>query len=143
MKTVRKCTFETNSSSCHCVTTIPQDELKKFAENRLHYCIYLPDTGDYCNGDKYQIMSLEDARKQYNRDYEELNKKYPNSYEKLYQDTEDVHKNDDDWQDFFEDDLENGLLSSTLGMYLSFDMFMSYIVIENDLKFDVTWWNNC
>ena len=88
-------------------------------------------------------MSLEDARKQYNKDYEELNKKYPNFYEKLYQDTEDVHKNDDDWQDFFEDDLENGLLSSTLGMYLSFDMFMSYIVIENDLKFDVTWWNNC
>ena len=48
MKTVRKGVFETNSSSCHCVTVLSKDELQKFAKNRWHDCIYLPDTGDYC-----------------------------------------------------------------------------------------------
>lgn len=140
MKIIRKNVFETNSSSCHCLPIIGKDELRHFAQNQNSYCIYLPDTGDYQTGNKYKIMSFDDAFKQYIKDYDRYNnsmlvKRYPDLAIKNYPDTE-------EGQEEWEEDLEKNYLAKTLGLYCTFPNFMSYIVVEQDLKFDVTWWNN-
>ena len=146
MKTVRNGVFETNSSSCHCVTVISKDELQNFAKNRWYDCIYLPDTGDYCTGSEYKIMSKEDARLQYNRDHvlkNEHRSKYGSDFiTPVYQNDEYTQKDDEYWQDKFEDDLEKAYLDDDLGKYLTFEQLMAMGVIDNDIKFDVSWWNN-
>lgn len=143
MKSVRYGTFETNSSSCHCVTVISKQELENFARNRWYDCIYLPDTGDYCTGSEYRIMSKDDARLQYNKDHSYVDKEGKVAfYEKVYQDTDGVHKNDDDWQDDFEDDLDRMYLDDDKGRYMTFEQLMACAAIEGDIKFDISWWNN-
>ena len=76
MISVREKVFETNSSACHALTVIPQKDLEDFAKNRCHKCIYFPDTGEYQTSNYYQIMEIEDAFKQYNRDHEKPNAHY-------------------------------------------------------------------
>lgn len=146
MKTVRKGVFETNSSSCHCVTVLSKDELQNFAKNRWYDCIYLPDTGDYCTGSEYKIMSKEAARLQYNHDHilaNEHSLKHGSAFiTPVYQNDEYIQKDDEYWQDKFEDDLEKGMLYGDSGKYLTFEQLMSCAVIEGDIKFDISWWND-
>lgn len=145
MKTVRKGVFETNSSSCHCVTVISKDELQNFAKNRWYDCIYLPDTGG-CTGSEYKIMSKEEARLQYNHDHvlaNEHRSKYGSAFiTPVYQNDEYIQKDDEYWQDKFEDDLDKGMLENDLGKYLTFEQLMTMAVIDNDIKFDISWWDN-
>ena len=44
--------------------------------------------------------------------------------------------------DKFEDDLDKGMLENDLGKYLTFEQLMTMAVIDNDIKFDISWWNN-
>lgn len=141
MKTIRNGVFETNSSSCHCATLISKEELKDFAGNQYCMCIYLPDTGDYQTGSEYKIMSIDDAFKQYNESRKKFNesrfvKEHPDCARYVYSD-------DEKGMMKFEDDLERNYLSREDGVYLTFGNFMAHALIESDMKFDVTWWNNC
>ena len=141
MISVRESVFETNSSSCHCLTTIPKEELVDFSKNRHHKCVYLPDTGDYQTGDKYEIISTEEAFKRYNDCHKAQNKIYQ---EHGWNDMLVVtYPEDEDGLELFENDLEEGRLVADSGKYLSFRELMEYIIIHSDLQFDVTWWNNC
>lgn len=141
MVTIRSGTFETNSSSCHCLTMIPQNELATFAANQWDRCIYLPDTGDYQTGSDYKIMSFDDAFRQYNESRKKFNesdwvKEHPDCARYVYPDTE-------DGQNKWEDDLERNFLSREDGVYFTFANFMAHVIVEGDLRFDVSWWNNC
>lgn len=140
MISVREKVFETNSSACHALTVIPQKDLEDFAKNRCHKCIYFPDTGEYQTSNYYQIMEIEDAFKQYNRDHEKPNAHYREKgwldlIVKTYPDT------DQGLLDF-EEDLDKDFLQNDQGKYLSFENLMKYTVIEHEMKFDIGWWNN-
>ena len=91
-------------------------------------------------------MSMEDARLQYNHDHVPMNEhrsKYGSAYiTPVYQNDEYIQKDDEYWQDKFEDDLEKGMLDDDLGKYLTFEQLMAMAVIDNDIKFDISWWNN-
>ena len=140
MKTLRNGVFETNSSSCHCLSLVKKDELRNFASNQSNMCIYLPDTGEYRTGNTYKIMARDVAFEQYNRDYNKYNHsdfvaRFPDMALKVYPET-------DEGQDEWEKDLDNDCLPRALGLYLSFAHFMEFIIVDSDLRFDVTWWNN-
>ena len=60
----------------------------------------------------------------------------------VYQNDEYIQKDDEYWQDKFEDDLEKDMLDDDLGKYLTFEQLMAMAVIDNDIKFDISWWNN-
>lgn len=60
-KTIRRKVFETNSSTCHCLTVIKQDELERLFHDQYGLVVHLPDTGEYCTDDKYEIMTIEEA----------------------------------------------------------------------------------
>ena len=64
-------------------------------------------------------MSKEDARLQYNHDHVLMNEhrsKYNSAFiTPVYQNDEYIQKDDDYWQDKFEDDLEKGMLDDDLG----------------------------
>lgn len=140
MISIREKVFETNSSACHALTTIPQKELAMFANNQWHKCIYFPDTGEYQTSDHYQIMEIKDAFKQYNSDHEKTNAHYQEKgwldlIEKTYPDT-------DKGLEDFEEDLDRDTLQDDQGKYLSFGNLMKYAVVEREMKFDILWWNN-
>lgn len=140
MISIREKVFESNSSSCHCLTLLQKDELLNFAKNCWTKCIYLPDTGDYQTGNEYRIMVREDAFKQYNEDHIKQNIGYKErGYESLcVKEYEDSEAGFEEW----EEDLEEGNLDDDLGKYLTFNDLMAYAVIEGPMKFDVEWWNN-
>jgi len=135
MLNLRESTFETNSSSCHCLTTISKDELLDFSHDQCNKCIYLPDTGEYQTGNKYKIMTIEEAFNQYNHDHLEYNLQLGPTREdlktKIYEDDEE-----------FENDLEHGWVAEDIGKYMTFADLMSHIIVDNDCDFDVIWWNN-
>lgn len=140
MISVREKVFETNSSACHALTVIPKEKIIDLAKNQYQKCIYFPDTGEYQTSDHYVILDNEDAFKQYNKDHENQNRYYlergcDDLLVKTYPET-------DEGLAEFEEDLENDALDDDLGKYLCFAELMKYATIEQDMKFDIQWWNN-
>ena len=151
MKVIRYDTFETNSSSCHSLTHVSKEELKEWSANQALMCIWLPDCEGYHEediGHTYKIMSIEDAMAQYNKaidDAEKRSEEYKKQFPENAKYVGDFPFAKYDDEDKFYDDMEARRLEtdSIFGNYMTFGGFMSQAVIENDMNFDVTWWNNC
>lgn len=148
MKSIRQNTFETNSSSCHSVTHIPKETLISWASNQYNECIWLPECEGYSEaeqGHDYKIMTIEQAMNNYNKAIDDYNTEM-DKIAKDYPDCKRIRENYEKYtdEDKFEDDMQNYNLSDDhgFGKYLTFGQFMSRVVIENDMTFDVMWWNN-
>ena len=142
MLSVREKVFETNSSSCHCLTVLTESEIKDLGYNRHSKCIYLPpaETCIESTGAKYEIIDIDEAFTHYNESHKASNKIYEghgwtDCLAKIYPDTDEGHEE-------FEEDLENDLLKSDSGRYLSYDNLLTYVVPQGPMKFDITWWDN-
>ena len=85
MNTIRRNTFETNSSACHVLTLIKKEELQKMFENQGDLVIHFPDTGEYQTDDKYEIMTIEEAWELWEKHVDEYNEQYKNMYDPNYQ----------------------------------------------------------
>lgn len=72
MNTIRCHTFETNSSACHVLTLIKKEELQRMFENQGDLVIHFPDTGEYQTDDKYEIMTIEEAWKLWEKHVDEI-----------------------------------------------------------------------
>lgn len=141
MLSIRENVFESNSSSCHCLTTISKDTLKEFEKEKYDKCIYFPNTEEYCTDDKYEILDRQTAFEKYNTEHEEQNKQ--NAASEYFSDLKvKTYPHSEKGFEEWEDDLESNRLDDDLGKYLTFKNLLVYIVIESDLKFSVDWWNN-
>lgn len=135
MKTIRQQTFETNSSSCHCLTVIPKDILEKASHDQYDTIFHFPDTGEYCTDDKYEVMTLEEALNFYNSRVDIYNERY-----KRIEMHVDKYKHD--YQ--FRDAIEKYEVSrdEIFGLFMTYGQVMAHAEIAQDMKFDITWWNN-
>lgn len=133
-KTIRQKVFETNSSTCHCLTVIKQDELERLFHDQYGLVVHLPDTGEYCTDDKYEIMTIEEACNFWNSHVDEYNERYKNI---------DFHvdKYEHYWD--FRQALVNGNLSQDeiFGKFLTYGELMSNVKPTGDVELNVMWEN--
>lgn len=133
-KTIRRKVFETNSSTCHCLTVIKQDELERLFHDQYGLVVHLPDTGEYCTDDKYEIMTIEEACNFWNSHVDEYNERYKNI--NLH-----VDKYEHYWD--FRKDLTKGNLSQDeiFGKFLTYGELMSNVKPTGDVELNVMWEN--
>ena len=133
-KTIRRKVFETNSSTCHCLTVIKQDELERLFHDQYGLVVHLPDTGEYCTDDKYEIMTIEEACNFWNSHVDEYNERYKNI--NLHVDKY-VHY----WD--FRKALTKGNLSQDeiFGKFLTYGELMSNVKPTGDVELNVMWEN--
>lgn len=133
-KTIRRKVFETNSSTCHCLTVIKQDELERLFHDQYGLVVHLPDTGEYCTDDKYEIMTIEEACSFWNSHVDEYNERYKNI--NLH-----VDKYEHYWD--FRKALTKGNLSQDeiFGKFLTYGELMSNVKPTGDVELNVMWEN--
>ena len=131
-KTIRRKVFETNSSTCHCLTVIKQDELERLFHDQYGLVVHLPDTGEYCTDDKYEIMTIEEACNFWNSHVDEYNERYKNI--NLH-----VDKYEHYWD--FRKALTKGNLSQDeiFGKFLTYGELMSNVKPTGDVELNVMW----
>ena len=135
MKTIRNKVFETNSSTCHCLTHIKKDELLRLFHDQYGLVVHLPDTGEYCTDDKYEIMTIEEAHKFWNDHVDEYNERYKNidfhvdKYENYWDFREALRKDEIPSQD------------EIFGKFLTYGQLMSNVEPTGDAELNVIWDN--
>ena len=134
MNTIRRNTFETNSSACHVLTLIKKEELQKMFENQGDLVIHFPDTGEYQTDDKYEIMTIEEAW--------ELWEKHVDEYNEQYKDI-DFHVDHYENKHKFKLALDKGELSQDelFGKFMNYSQLMANIPPLQDANIDIMWWN--
>ena len=134
MNTIRRKVFETNSSTCHCLTVIKQDELERLFHDQYGLVVHLPDTGEYCTDDKYEIMTIEEACNFWNSHVYEYNERYKNI--NLHVDRYEYY-----WD--FRKALTKGNLSQDeiFGKFLTYGELMSNVKPTGDVELNVMWEN--
>lgn len=135
MKTIRRNVFETNSSSCHCLTVLKKDDLLKMFHHQSEYVIHIPDTGEYNTDSKFEILAIGDAMKLWNECADKYNETYESwnwhcdKYDSIYK---------------FLGAIESYELSTDaiFGKFMTYKQMMACCEPTSDMKLDVTWWNN-
>lgn len=134
MNTIRRKVFETNSSTCHCLTVIKQDELERLFHDQYGLVVHLPDTGEYCTDDKYEIMTIEEACNFWNSHVDEYNERYKNI---------NLHVDKYEYYWDFRKALTKGNLSQDeiFGKFLTYGELMSNVKPTGDVELNVMWEN--
>ena len=134
MNTIRCNTFETNSSACHVLTLIKKEELQRLFENQCDLVIHFPDTGEYQTDDKYEIMTIEEAWKLWEKHVDEYNKQYKDL---------DFHVDHYENKYKFKLALDKGELSQDelFGKFMNYSQLMANIPPSQDANIDIMWWN--
>lgn len=134
MNTIRRNTFETNSSACHVLTLIKKEELQRMFENQDDLVIHFPDTGEYQTDDKYEIMTIEEAWELWEKHVDEYNGQY-NDLDFHVDHYENKHK--------FKLALDKGELSQDelFGKFMNYSQLMANIPPSQDANIDIMWWN--
>ena len=133
MNTIRCHTFETNSSACHVLTLIKKEELQRMFENQGDLVIHFPDTGEYQTDDKYEIMTIEEAWKLWEKHVDEYNGQYK----------DDFHVDHYENKYKFKSALDKGELSQDelFGKFMNYSQLMANIPPSQDANIDIMWWN--
>lgn len=160
MLTIRNNTFETNSSSCHSITTMSKVELMHFRANSNDLVIWFPDCEGYSDdaiGHEYKVMTFEEARLQYNESIEQYKIKWEKHQEEWERQDPinrkgKLHCYCENYETLDEDEFYNALNDSTLvhdnitGLYMQYFDYIMQLDPEkcdgNNFVFDVRWWNN-
>lgn len=134
MNTIRCHTFETNSSACHVLTLIKKEELQRMFENQGDLVIHFPDTGEYQTDDKYEIMTIEEAWKLWEKHVDEYNGQYKDL---------DFHVDHYENKHKFKLALDKGELSQDelFGKFMNYSQLMANIPPSQDANIDIMWWN--
>lgn len=134
MNTIRCHTFETNSSACHVLTLIKKEELQRMFENQGDLVIHFPDTGEYQTDDKYEIMTIEEAWKLWEKHVDEYNGQYKDI---------DFHVDHYENKHKFKLALDKGELSQDelFGKFMNYSQLMANIPPSQDANIDIMWWN--
>ena len=133
MRTVRKKVFETNSSCCHCLTTISKENYDKLKDDNL--IIHIPASGEYQISDKFEIITLDEALNLWNSNVDEYNERYKaiDFHVDSYPDTASFKKA-----------MEEDVLSydDLFGRFLTRKMLKKFIKKNGqDYDLDLFWWN--
>ena len=133
MRTVRKKVFETNSSCCHCLTTISKENYDKLKDDNL--IIHIPASGEYQISAKFEIMTLDEALNLWNSNVDEYNERYKaiDFHVDSYPDTVSFKKA-----------MEEDILSydDLFGRFLTRKMLKKFIKKNGqDYDLDLFWWN--
>ena len=134
MNTIRRNTFETNSSACHVLTLIKKEELQRMFENQCDLVIHFPDTGEYQTSDKYELMTIKEAWELWEKHVDEYNEQYKNI---------DFHVDHYENEYKFKSALDKGELSQDelFGKFMNYSQLMANIPPSQDANIDIMWWN--